>query len=71
MKQRLRKRSERAPALAQAPAPSDRRSVWVSLALAALVLFIYAPVWNYGFVTFDDPEELDDVMSSRPAMLVN
>jgi tetratricopeptide (TPR) repeat protein len=59
MKRPARRRAEptREQPLAEAPAEApDRRVLWISLALAALVLFIYAPVWNYNFVTFDDPE---------------
>jgi len=53
MKQHPKKRLDSPPA---SQTPPDRRVLWISLSLAALVLFIYAPVWNYGFVTFDDPE---------------
>ena len=33
-----------------------RLAIWISLALIALSLFIYAPVQHHDFVAWDDPE---------------
>src|SRR5438093_3426638 len=30
-------------------------TLWIALALVALNVFIYAPVWSYEFVSWDDP----------------
>jgi protein O-mannosyl-transferase len=34
--------------------------LWISLALVAANLIIYAPSWNYGFLLFDDPGYVTD-----------
>ena len=31
------------------------RALWISLALIVVNVVVYAPVWNYGFVNWDDP----------------
>jgi Flp pilus assembly protein TadD len=36
--------------------PMPRLAIWISLALIALSLFIYAPVQHHDFVAWDDPE---------------
>ncbi len=35
---------------------NDKLRLWISFALAAIVLAIYYPAFGFGFVTFDDPE---------------
>lgn len=37
------------------PAAPARRAVWVAAALAVAVLAVYAQVYSFGFVEFDDP----------------
>ena len=34
----------------------SRRALWVSLALIAANLIVYAQVWNHDFVNYDDPD---------------
>jgi tetratricopeptide (TPR) repeat protein len=34
----------------------NRPVIWIALGLVAINLFVYAQVWNYSFVNFDDPD---------------
>jgi protein O-mannosyl-transferase len=45
--------------VAEAPAISAG-VLWVSLALIAVNLIVYSPVWHYGFLTYDDPLYVSD-----------
>jgi hypothetical protein len=36
------------------------RDVWIAIALAALILVVYAPVRHYGFVDLDDPQYVSE-----------
>lgn len=38
------------------PTGSSRRVIWIALGLVTINLFIYAQVWNYRFINFDDPD---------------
>ena len=40
--------------------PFGLRSIWFGLALAALVVLVYAPVRHYGFVDLDDPQYVSE-----------
>lgn len=53
-----RARPRPTPDSASAPAPAVTWRGWVALALAlvALTLVVYAPVWRHGFLNWDDPE---------------
>jgi tetratricopeptide (TPR) repeat protein len=57
---KARKREQVSPAKVEAPAhaPSLHRSsdVWIGLALVAAVFALYARVWTFDFVNFDDPD---------------
>jgi tetratricopeptide (TPR) repeat protein len=35
-------------------------ALWLSLALAASVVVVYAPVWQYDFVSWDDPQYVSE-----------
>jgi protein O-mannosyl-transferase len=39
---------------------SYKTVMWVTAVLVAIVLFIYAPVRHYGFLSFDDPEYVSE-----------
>ena len=43
------------PRIRSAGVPSRVRVGWVMLALAAVTVAVYTPVWTFGFVSFDDP----------------
>jgi tetratricopeptide (TPR) repeat protein len=47
---------------ATGPAPSrlGARGAWTAVALAALILVVYAPVRHYGFVDLDDPQYVSE-----------
>src|SRR5438477_3880865 len=34
----------------------NRPVIWIAFGLVAITLFVYAQVWNYSFVNFDDPD---------------
>lgn len=52
-----RKRANRPAAEIQVPKPAfPRATLWISLALIAINVVVYAPVRGYDFVTFDDPQ---------------
>jgi len=44
------------------PTPSflNRRSLWISLVLIALIVLVYSPVRHYGFVDLDDPQYVSE-----------
>jgi protein O-mannosyl-transferase len=37
------------------PSPSIKNLLLVSFGLIAITLFVYAPSWHYGFLSYDDP----------------
>ena len=39
---------------------SYKTVMWVAAVLVAIILFIYAPVRHYGFLSFDDPEYVSE-----------
>jgi protein O-mannosyl-transferase len=47
-------------AMAPAHPVSNKTVMLVAVALAAIILFIYTPVRNYGFLFYDDPEYVSE-----------
>ena len=43
-------------------------TLWIALALVALNVFIYAPVWSYEFVSWDDPLYVRDNAEVSPGI---
>src|SRR5512132_4475290 len=53
-------KSAKAAAAIPASFPFGARGVWTAVALAALILAVYAPVRHYGFVDLDDPQYVSE-----------
>lgn len=65
-------RSVRGPSSVSTPSPPSGsqlpiaksafsgRALWVALALIAVTVVVYAPVWHHDFVNYDDPEYLSE-----------
>lgn len=53
-------KSAKAAAAIPASFPFGARGLWTAVALAALILAVYAPVRHYGFVDLDDPQYVSE-----------